>query len=401
MKKLALLTILTVIIQITVVSQGCLPDGIHFKTQEEINNFSINYPNCTEIEGMVIIDDTIEGNITNLLGLSNLTKTGGNILRITNNSMLINLNGLENLDSIEYSLDISKNSSLTSLSALESLSNVVNILITENPLLLNLEGLNQLDTISRLEIIENESLQDLSELINIKKIRTLLHIENNQSLQNLSGLENLTFVGEDLKIFNNDLLTDLQGLNNLAYLIGFLKVRYNDQLTSLDGLENLDTIVSGLSINDNMILSSMESIMNSHIDYYISIHDNPSLEVCDINSICAFLSTNPDNAEIYDNSVGCNSIEEVEEGCDTLGVENFYEKNRIFLYPNPAKNEVIITGNNNIFINEIIFYNSFGQKVLGVNQFENKINISELKPGIYFVNIVTRQSLISQKLIIK
>ena len=401
MKKLALLTILTVIIQITVVSQGCLPDGIHFKTQEEIDNFHINYPNCTEIEGGVTINDTIEGDITNLLGLSNLTKTGGNSFRISENSMLTNLNGLENLDSIEYNFFISKNNNLTSLSALESLISVENIFITENPSLLNLNGLNQLDTISRISIIDNDSLQNLSDLINLKKIRTLLHIENNQSLQNLSGLENLTFVGEDLKIFNNDLLTDLQGLNNLAYLIGFLKVRYNDQLTSLDGLENLDTIVSGLSINDNMLLSSMESIMNSHIDYYISIHDNPSLEVCDINSICAFLSTNPDNAVIFNNSTGCNSIEEIEEACDTLGVVNFHEKSRLLLHPNPAENEVLITGSNAIFINEIIFYNSVGQKVLRINQIENKIDISELKSGIYFINIVTRQSLISQKLIIK
>lgn len=401
MKKLALSTILTVIIQVSVISQGCLPDGIHFKTQEEIDNFSINYPNCTEIEGMVVIDDTIEGNITNLLGLNSLTKTGGNILRISNNSMLTNLIGLENLDSIEFNFEIKNNNSLTSISALENLVSVQNIWIEENPSLINLEGLNQLDTISRISIIENDSLQDLSDLINLKKIRTLLHIENNQSLQNLSGLENLTFVGEDLKIFNNDLLTDLQGLNNLSYLIGFLKVRYNDLLSSLNGLENLDTIVSGLSINDNMILSSMESIMNTHIGYYISIHNNPSLEVCDINSICAFLSTNPDNAEIYNNSAGCNSIEEVEEACDTLRVTNFHEKSRLLLHPNPAKNEVLITGDNNMFINEIIFYNSVGQKVLSVNQFENKIDISELKSGIYFINIVTRQSLISQKLIVK
>ena len=401
MKKLALLTILTVIIQIIALSQGCLPDGIHFKTQEEIDNFSINYPNCTEIEGMVIIDDTIEGDITDLLGLSSLTKTGGNTFWITNNSMLKNLNGLENLDSIEYSLNISNNSSLTSLSALESLVSVVNIFITGNPSLLNLYGLNQLDTISRISIIENDSLQNLSDIINLKKIKTLLHIESNQSLQNLSGLENLVFVGEDLKIFNNDLLTDLQGLNNLAHITGFLKVRYNDQLTSLDGLENLDTIVSGISINDNMVLSSLESISDSYINFSLSIHDNPLLELCNITSICEFLSGNPEYVEIYNNAPGCNSTDEVLEICDTLGVANLYKKSKLLLHPNPAENEVLITGSNGIFINEIIFYNSFGQKVLCVNQIENKIDISELKSGIYFVNIVTRQSLISQKLIVK
>ncbi|MCD4732407.1 MAG: T9SS type A sorting domain-containing protein, partial [Bacteroidales bacterium] len=231
--------------------------------------------------------------------------------------------------------------------------------------------------------------------------RTLLHIENNQSLQNLSGLENLTFVGEDLKIFNNDLLTDLQGLNSLEYITSVLKIRYNDQLTSLNGLENLDTINGGLSIWDNNVLSSLESISDCYLNFALGIHDNPLLEVCNINSICDFLSGNPSYVDIYNNSPGCNSIEEVEEACDTLGVVDFYEKSILLLHPNPAENEVLITGNNNIFINEINFYSSFGQKVLSIKQIENKIDISELKSGIYFINIVTRQSLISQKLIVK
>ncbi len=401
MRKLALLTILSVIIKITALSQGCLPDGIHFKTQEEIDNFSINYPGCTEIEGLVVIDDTIEGDITNLLGLSSITKTGGNILRIANNSMLTNLSGLENLDSIEYNFDISNNYSLNSISALESLVSVPNIYIEKNPSLKNLEGLNQLDTISRLSIIENDSLQNLSALSNLKRIHIVLHIENNQSLQNLSGLENLAYIGEDFKIFNNDLLTDLQGLNNLKFIRGYLKVRYNDQLTSLDGLENIDTLEGGISINDNLVLSSLESISNSYINYGLSIHDNPVLELCNITSICEFLSGNPDFVEIYHNSPGCNSIEEVEESCETLGVMNTHKKSKLLLHPNPAENKVSIIGNKNIFINEIIFYNSLGQKVLCINHIGNSIDISELKPGLYFVNIATGQSLISQKIIVK
>ncbi len=55
-------------------SQPCLPSGITFTTQEQIDNFQSIYPNCTEIEGDMII----EGNdITNLEGLSVLTAIGG------------------------------------------------------------------------------------------------------------------------------------------------------------------------------------------------------------------------------------------------------------------------------------------------------------------------------------
>ncbi len=33
------------------IAQPCLPEGITFTTQAQIDNFQINYPGCTEIEG--------------------------------------------------------------------------------------------------------------------------------------------------------------------------------------------------------------------------------------------------------------------------------------------------------------------------------------------------------------
>jgi len=71
---IALLTIHCSLFTAHSFSQPCLPSGITFSTQEQIDNFQTNYPNCTEIEGDVII----EGNdITNLDGLSVLTAIGG------------------------------------------------------------------------------------------------------------------------------------------------------------------------------------------------------------------------------------------------------------------------------------------------------------------------------------
>ena len=48
----------------------CLPEGITFTTQEEIDNFQSNYPGCNEIEGDVEINGD---DITNLNGLNVLT----------------------------------------------------------------------------------------------------------------------------------------------------------------------------------------------------------------------------------------------------------------------------------------------------------------------------------------
>ena len=72
---------------------GCLPEGITFTTQEEIDNFQVNYPNCTEIAGHVTINGE---DITNLNGLDQVTSIGGS-LRINYNSMLTSLEGLDQL----------------------------------------------------------------------------------------------------------------------------------------------------------------------------------------------------------------------------------------------------------------------------------------------------------------
>ena len=74
MKNLAILIFALLFLQIAIFSQPCLPEGITFSSQEEIDNFQNNYPNCTEIEGDVIIEGT---EITNLNGLNILNSIGG------------------------------------------------------------------------------------------------------------------------------------------------------------------------------------------------------------------------------------------------------------------------------------------------------------------------------------
>ena len=75
MKNLLLLFVATLFISITAISQSpCLPEGIIFTTQEQIDSFQINYPGCLEIEGNVLI----EGNdISNLDALYILSGIGG------------------------------------------------------------------------------------------------------------------------------------------------------------------------------------------------------------------------------------------------------------------------------------------------------------------------------------
>ena len=80
MDRLILLILL--FISHSLFSQSCIPDGILFQSQQEIDDFPINYPGCTEIEGTIVLS----GDFSNLQGLSEITSIGRD-LQIYGNTM--------------------------------------------------------------------------------------------------------------------------------------------------------------------------------------------------------------------------------------------------------------------------------------------------------------------------
>jgi hypothetical protein len=83
MKTLIVIILLALFFPIKLISQSCLPQGIIFYTQAQIDSFPVNYPYCTHIEGGVTImggDD-----ITNLNGLNNVTTIDGQLWIKSNN----------------------------------------------------------------------------------------------------------------------------------------------------------------------------------------------------------------------------------------------------------------------------------------------------------------------------
>jgi len=127
MKRPGLLFAIALFIQTNASAQfgePCLPEGIVFNTQEQIDSFQTNHPDCTEIEGNV----TIAGDdITNLNGLSEVTSIGGDFeigAYDGNNPNLLSLMGLENLATIGGDFSLFNNTALTSLIALESLVSI-------------------------------------------------------------------------------------------------------------------------------------------------------------------------------------------------------------------------------------------------------------------------------------
>jgi len=238
----------------------CLPAGITFTSQEQINNFQANYPYCTEIEGDVEIDG---GDITNLNGLNALSNIGGDLFIGRNNQPfggngnLTNLVGLGNLTSIGGDLTFSSNDTLTILTGLESLVSIGGD----------------------------------------------LRVYMNDMLASFIGLDNLTSVEGDVRIgiipympawgYGNNSLTSLTGLENLTTIGGEIVIINNQALTSLTGL-------------DNVIASSINNL---------SIHNNYVLSSCEAQTICDYLAAPTGTVNIYLNASGCNNPGEVAIAC--------------------------------------------------------------------------------------
>ena len=335
MKKVKLLFAFVILIESFAFTQPCLPEGISIHTQEEIDNFQINYPNCTEIEGFVSIGG--EG-ITNLNGLSMLNSIGGHL--IISVTSLLNMTGLENLNYVGGDLRFGSNDSLTSFTGLGNLTSINGSLrITKSHGLLNLSGLENLTSINgRINIDMNYGLINLSGLDNINAGSiTDLRIVNNTSLTNCevqsicdylispngvveiyrnaqgcdsppdianacgialpclpfgnyhfrnqavidnfqSDYPNCTELAGDVIIAGINSITNVDGLNIVTSIEGGLRIWYNGPLTSLEGLQNLSFIGGRLLIDANFNLPSLTGLESlTSIGGYLQLDHNNNL----------------------------------------------------------------------------------------------------------------------------
>ena len=76
-------------------------------------------------------------------------------------------------------------------------------------------------------------------------------------------------------------------------------------------------------------------------------------------------------------------------------------KNNVILYPNPSINKITINISDNSLIKGVKIYNLLGEEILNYNQNINEIDVSNLKVGIYLVNVFTDKHDYKTKMVIK
>lgn len=278
MKTISGIILIFLIAPAFVLSQGCLPEGITFSAQTQIDNFQANYPGCTEIEGYV----TIEGaGINNLTGLDVLTSVGGT-LTIKETGNLETLSGLGNLQSIGGNFSIGTNFLLLNLSGLNSLSAISgNFWIFENTGLTSLTGLNNLNSIGEtISIYYNPALAGLSGISTLNTIGDAIYIDNNDNLTSLEGLENID-PGSilNLLIINNDLLSacDVESIcEYLANPNGMIEIYGN--ASGCNSQQEVEEACDEITVEE-LIYSGNISIYPNPANCKITIRSQPTNKI--------------------------------------------------------------------------------------------------------------------------
>lgn len=337
-KAIFYLTLLLFISAEDALGQSCLPDGITFHNQVEVDNFKMNYPGCKIIEGDVIINDT---NINNLDSLFNITTIDGQFY--LNDNPTIDLTGLKNLTSINGGLTI-KDDGLVNFKGLENLKIITgDVLINDNPKIVNFEGLSAL-----------------------KEINGSLTITEN-NIKNLDGLDSLKVIKGSLTIDDNTLL-DIQGLSSLAQINGLLYLRDNDNLKSIKGIDKLDP-------------TSIQKLFITNSD---------SLSFCSVKSICTYITQNLGPVTIDLNSVGCNTEMEITDLCATTSSNELIKENTFLFFPNPA-HAVIHMQTDITEQAKLYVIDNSGKIVMNIESGTNVLDVSGLPSGYYLFKMISER----------
>ncbi|MEE9349186.1 MAG: hypothetical protein V3U80_04000, partial [Flavobacteriaceae bacterium] len=286
--KIKALLILFFIIQLNVFSQ-CPSGSVTFNNQAQIDNFLVQYPNCTEIAGSVIIDGNASSHVTSLVPLQNIETIQGNF-QIIYDLWLQSLVGLENLTEIGGDLVLSE-TSILSIAPLSNLNTIGGSINLTKARFVDLTPLNNITSLGNnfsysmahffngsidlnfnltsipgdflISIWDNNSLPD-NFSVTINGLGSITSVGGNvlidsKVITSIPFLQNLISVGGDFTV-ENIKMTDLSEFSSLQSVGGDFKILYSNHLTSLNGIPSLNSINGGLYIDHNAQLSNITSL---------------------------------------------------------------------------------------------------------------------------------------------
>ncbi len=325
--------ILLLLLTCFTIKAQCPTEEIFINSQDEMNQFSIDYPDCTELETSIFIS----GNVTSLYEL-------------------------ENVNSINGSLTIDGCSDLTSVDGLVLLKQISNghLIISNNPILANLEGLRQLKTTSVDLIIENNpslffcKYEFICQAIDLIPEIEVTILNNGQECNSLEGSQticNFDHFGIPFTRIEASLS------NDYAVNLTFSTSDIFDQKYEAEHTINFATPFN--------VIGTLDYIETKNGYTYLNYsHPNPNL-----GSNYYRIKTTMDNGSIQYSQVAW--------------VFATSDSNSIIVYPNPAIDKIQVRGPEN---NSYTICDSTGAiKYRGIITSHNTIDLSSLESGLFFI----------------
>ena len=340
MKRLIAFLLFVFILNIENNFSQCGALGIELKSQKDVDEFPINYPGCHRILGDLLIENTDITNLDslyvidtidyylsltnnfqleNIRGLRNLKYVQD--FYLVNDTSLISLQGLENLQHVSNSLGIINLSKIINLQGLDSMKYCRQFSIGFCENLYNLSGIDNVENISSIQIFSNNNLYNLEGLSQKFTYLDNFYIIKNPKLKQLTNLENLNFIWI-LSIEENQILDNLNGLDSVTEF-AYLQISQNPSLESISALQKVNRIRVQTSLIDNAKLTNIDALSKTDMMSMDSlvIVANPILDVCAIESICAYLADTTHAARILGNGTFCDNRDQVEMECLLLPLE--------------------------------------------------------------------------------
>ncbi|CAN1143436.1 Disease resistance protein L6 [Linum perenne] len=152
-------------------------------------------------------------------------------------SMLNNIDGLENLQSLAY-LTMTRCLAMQRLPSLANLKKMDTLIISGFPNITEIEGLGELDSLQAVRFDNCTSLQRLHDMSKLTRLKSL-SVGGCQSLMALDGLEFLTAL-ERLELTD----TQLERLPSLSKLVKLKRINLqgNQNLREIVGIENMERL---------------------------------------------------------------------------------------------------------------------------------------------------------------
>jgi len=338
--------------------------SVSIQGNPNLNHFDLEV--LKRVEGHLFISDL--ESLENLEGINNLQKVDFRF-SLQNGSGLVSLNGLENLEYIGEKLVIGGFSNLENIESIYNIDSIGweivdtlypsesgGITVNETQKLTAVDFSNSQVVFpprTAIEFIGNENLESV--YIPILDTLSSINFRENQSLETIDFI-NLVHIGN---FYSRNLFFTRTTING------------NNNLKSIDFLHQLRSILS----TRDLIISN-----------------NPVLNDCD--AVCSMLDNGiaESKLEIENNSGPCNTLAQILENvCTTVStteLESSESVSPILVSPNPNDGVFNLLLPESITEASVTFYNLAGKEIFQKRTINNqKIDISHLLNGLYLFKV--------------